>query len=130
MSFRRIILLIPLIIVFLTTAPSVRAASSNPKIKRPKLVLVIIVDQMRADYLDRFYDLFCENGFRRLMKYGARFTNCNYDYTPTNTAPGHSFILSGMYPGTSGIISNEWYSVALGRIFYCVEDSNVFSLGI
>ena len=130
MFFRRIILLIPLIIVFLTAAPYVRAARSNPKSIRPKLVLVIIVDQMRADYLDRFYDLFCEKGFRRLMKYGARFTNCNYDYTPTNTAPGHSFILSGICPGTSGIISNEWYNVALGRIFYCVEDSNVFSLGI
>jgi predicted AlkP superfamily pyrophosphatase or phosphodiesterase len=130
MSFRRIILLIPLAIVFMTAAPYVRTARSDPKTKRPKLVLVIIVDQMRADYLDRFYDLFCEKGIRHLLKNGARFTNCNYDYTPTNTAPGHSFILSGIYPGTSGIISNEWYSVALGRIFYCVEDSNVSSLGI
>ncbi len=98
--------------------------------KNPKLVLVIVVDQMRADYLDRFRDLLCENGFRFLMEKGTRFTDCRYEYTPTNTAPGHSFILSGIYPGKSGIISNEWYSAAKGRTVYCVEDSSVLSVGI
>jgi predicted AlkP superfamily pyrophosphatase or phosphodiesterase len=130
MQHKKNFLLFSLAIVFLIAIPCTLVTHPKQKNKRPKLVLVIIVDQMRADYLDRFYDLFCEKGFRLLLKKGARFTNCNYDYTPTNTAPGHSYLLSGIYPGTSRIISNEWYSVALGRIFYCVEDSSVLSLGI
>jgi predicted AlkP superfamily pyrophosphatase or phosphodiesterase len=99
-------------------------------LRKPKLILVIVVDQMRADYLDRFRDLMCDTGFRFLMEKGTRCTDCRYEYTPTNTAPGHSFILSGIYPGISGIISNEWYSTVRRREVYCVEDSSVFSIGI
>ena len=129
-SYRKNFLLLSLFVVILITTSCTNASASTQKAKKPKLVLVLIVDQMRADYLDRFYDLFCEKGFRLLLNNGAWYSNCHYDYMPTNTAPGHSFILSGIYPGTSGIISNEWYSIALGRSYYCVEDSSVSSLGI
>ncbi len=114
----------------LFSVSSGQSCSNDPRIQKPKLVLVIVVDQMRADYLDRFRDLLSEKGFRFLIEKGTRFTDCRYEYTPTNTAPGHSFILSGIYPGKSGIISNEWYSAAKGRTLYCVEDSSVFSVGI
>lgn len=97
---------------------------------RPALVLVVVVDQMRADYLDRFADLYRDGGFRFLLHHGARFTQCNYRHIPTNTAPGHSIILSGIMPATNGIISNEWYSKELSRRYYCVEDSAVHTVGI
>ena len=98
--------------------------------KSPKLILVIIVDQMRRDYLDRFNDLFGEGGFRLLTEKGSRFVNCSYPYSVTYTGPGHSAILSGISPASSGIIGNDWYSLALNRIYYCAEDSMVTPVGI
>jgi predicted AlkP superfamily pyrophosphatase or phosphodiesterase len=98
--------------------------------KSPKLILVIIVDQMRRDYLDRFNDLYGEGGFHLLMEKGARFTECSYPYSVTYTGPGHSVILSGISPASSGIIGNDWYSLALNRMVYCVEDSTATPLDI
>ena len=100
----------------------------EPPVK-PRLIVAIIVDQMRADYLDRFRDLFCPGGFNLLLQRGAVFTNANYDHAPTNTGPGHSIFLSGILPCKSGIISNSWYSIELGRTMYCVEDSSVYGVG-
>jgi len=97
---------------------------------RPTLVIAIIVDQMRADYLDRFGDLFGKSGFALLTSHGAAFTNCAYPYAATNTAPGHSLFLSGVPPSRSGIIGNEWFDRGKGRVVYCVEDSSVESVGI
>ena len=88
----------------------------------PKLTLVVIVDQMRRDYLDRFDDLYGEGGFHLLTKHGARFVNGSYPYSVTFTGPGHSIILSGIPPAASGVIGNDWYSLALGRSYYCAED--------
>ncbi|HEX8087467.1 MAG TPA: alkaline phosphatase family protein, partial [Blastocatellia bacterium] len=62
---------------------------------QPKLVLMIVVDQFRYDFLERFRDLFGAGGFRRLMSEGAFFINANYDYVPTYTAPGHAAIFTG-----------------------------------
>src|SRR5215217_8234464 len=76
------------------TAPS-RAASPT---KRPRLVLLIAVDQFRYDYLERFGDLFGEGGLRRLTRDGASWTDCNYDHVPTETAPGHATMLTGAWP--------------------------------
>jgi predicted AlkP superfamily pyrophosphatase or phosphodiesterase len=103
--------------------PSVRPLKS-------KLVLVVVVDQMRSDYLTRFGDLFGEGGFRLLLKRGAVFTNCAYDYAATFTGPGHSTILSGIPVSASGIIGNEWFDRGKQRTVYCVEDSSVLSAGI
>src|SRR5436190_13929802 len=90
-------------------ARSAAAASS-----KPKLVLVIMVDQFRYDYLERFEDLFGKDGFRRLMNDGAFFTNANYDYVPTFTAPGHAAVHTGSVPGQNGIVGNEWFDRVTG----------------
>jgi len=96
----------------------------------PKLVVVIVVDQMRADYLDRFADLYGKNGFALLTKRGALFTDCAYGYASTYTGPGHATILSGNPVSAGGIIGNEWFDRNKLRTVYCVEDSSVKSVGI
>ncbi len=117
---------------FLSNFGGSRRCSAEPAeniAPKPKLVLVIIVDQMRGDYLERFQDLFSEKGFRLLMDRGANFSECAYDHASTYTGPGHSVILSGIPVGRSGIIGNEWYDRKLQRNRYCVEDSSVRSVG-
>src|SRR5690242_6517391 len=79
---------------------------------QPKLVVVIVVDQMRADYLERWHSEFGENGFRLLTDRGADFLNCFYDYANTITAPGHATLLTGSYTSGHGILSNEWWDPA------------------
>ena len=111
--------------------PAPGGASVRPgEPARPTLVIAIIVDQMRADYLDRFADLYGPGGFALLAGEGAVFTECAYPYAATNTAPGHSLFLSGILPARSGIIGNEWFDRQAGRVVYCVEDSSVASVGI
>ena len=97
--------------------------------KRPRLVLLIVVDQFRYDYLERFGDLFVANGFRRLMREGASWTQSNYDHMPTYTAPGHGTMMTGAYPAESGIIGNEWLDRASGKRITSVTDETVKLLG-
>ena len=97
--------------------------------KRPKLVLLIAVDQFRYDYLERFGDLFGPNGFRRLLRDGASWTQSNYDHMPTYTAPGHATMMTGAYPAESGIIGNEWLDRASGKRITSVSDESVKLLG-
>jgi predicted AlkP superfamily pyrophosphatase or phosphodiesterase len=90
---------------------------------RPRLVLVIVVDQFRADYFERFGDLFAAGGgLRRLMRDGAQWTNANYDHMPTYTAPGHATIMTGAWPSETGIIANDWYDREAGRIVSNASD--------
>ncbi|HVF41789.1 MAG TPA: alkaline phosphatase family protein [Pyrinomonadaceae bacterium] len=89
---------------------------------RPRLVLLVVVDQFRADYLERFGDLFAQNGLRRLMTRGARWTNANYDHMPTYTAPGHATTMTGTYPAENGIIANDWYDREVGCVVSNVND--------
>ena len=97
--------------------------------KRPKLVLLIVVDQFRYDYLERFGDLFGPDGFRRLIRDGASWTQSNYDHMPTYTAPGHGTMMTGAYPAESGIIGNEWLDRATGKRITSVSDESVKLLG-
>ena len=83
--------------------------------KPVKLVVGIVIDQFRYDYLQRFADQFGEGGFRRLLNGGAVFTNANYIHTPTYTACGHATFMSGSAPSINGIIGNEWYDRASGK---------------
>jgi predicted AlkP superfamily pyrophosphatase or phosphodiesterase len=76
---------------------------------QPKLVVGIVVDQMRQEYLYRFESKFGEGGFRRLMGNGFMLTNAHYNYVPTYTGPGHASIYSGTTPATHGIIGNDWW---------------------
>jgi predicted AlkP superfamily pyrophosphatase or phosphodiesterase len=116
-------------LVLLAVAPMISLAQSPGTTARPRLVLSIVVDQMRADYVDRFADLYTGGGFNLLAAKGAKFTNCNYVHCPTYTGPGHSTVLSGEYPGKSGIVANEWFDVRLNRSVYCMEDSSVQAVG-
>src|SRR5215218_6559851 len=97
--------------------------------KRPRLVLLIVVDQFRYDYIDRFGDLFAANGLRRLLRDGASWTQSNYDHMPTYTAPGHGTIMTGAYPAETGIIGNEWLDRASGTRITSVSDDSRKSLG-
>lgn len=97
--------------------------------KRPRLVLLIVVDQFRYDYLERFGDLFGQNGLRRLLRDGASWTQSNYDHMPTYTAPGHGTMMTGAYPAESGIVGNEWLDRASGKRITSVTDETVKTLG-
>ena len=87
---------------------------------RPRLVVLVIFDQLRGDYLQRWNDLFTEDGFRRLEREGTWFTNCHYPYAATWTAAGHASLATGCSPDRHGIIANEWYDRAVGEEVYCV----------
>jgi predicted AlkP superfamily pyrophosphatase or phosphodiesterase len=91
---------------------------------KPKLVVLIVIDQFRYDYLERFEDLFGAGGFRRLLNNGAFFTNANYDYVPTYTAPGHAAIATGSVPAQNGIVGNTWFDRETGKNRVMVSDLN------
>lgn len=97
--------------------------------KRPKLVIGIVVDQMKTEYLYRFSDDFSEGGFKRLMTGGFTFHNMHYNYMPTYTGPGHASIYTGTTPSTHGIVGNEWFNKATGKELYCTDDSSVITVG-
>jgi len=90
---------------------------------------MIVVDQFRYDYLERFGDLFVQNGFRRLLRDGASWAQSNCNYMPTYTAPGHSTIFTGAWPSESGIIANEWVDRATAKKVTSVSDDSVRTLG-
>ncbi|MBU2938460.1 alkaline phosphatase family protein [Lacinutrix sp. C3R15] len=95
----------------------------------PKLVVGIVVDQMRYDYLSRFYSKFSEGGFKKLMNQGFNCKNNHYNYIPTYTGPGHTSIYTGTTPKYHGIIANNWYDKEIKEMVYCAEDENVKSVG-
>ena len=94
---------------------------------RPKLVVGIVVDQMRWDYLYRYYDLYGEGGFKRLMSEGFNCENTMINYVPTVTAVGHTSIFTGSVPSIHGIAGNDF--MLNGKMVYCCADSTVGSVG-
>ncbi len=102
---------------------------SYAQIERPKLVVGIVVDQMRMEYLYRFNPYFSENGFKRLMNKGFVYTNMHYNYVPTHTAPGHASVYTGTTPVNHGIMGNSWFNRSLKKTIYCTDDSSVLPLG-
>ena len=90
---------------------------------RPRLIVVVVVDQMREDYLERFAP-YENGGFHDLLMEGADFTNANYQHLPTETCVGHAALLSGRNPDHTGIVGNNWYDSGAGKMEYCVEDAN------
>lgn len=105
------------------------AGLAQTQSEKPKLVVGIIVDQMRQEYLYRFKDRFVEGGFKRFSEQGFMLTNGHYNYIPTYTGPGHASVYTGTTPATHGIIANEWYNRQLGKFIYCAEDSTVTNVG-
>ncbi|HKG59753.1 MAG TPA: alkaline phosphatase family protein [Pyrinomonadaceae bacterium] len=129
MQRRTFLSLVLTISVFFSSAGLAQRRTQSPIQKRPRLVLLIVVDQFRYDYLERFGDLFGPNGFRRLMRDGASWTQSNYDHMPTYTAPGHGTMMTGAYPAESGIIGNEWLDRPSGKRITSVSDESVKLLG-
>jgi predicted AlkP superfamily pyrophosphatase or phosphodiesterase len=105
-------------------APAASASNLAEPQERPRLVVMVVVDQLRADLLDRYDDLFT-GGFRRLRDGGFRFTQAAHDHANTETAPGHATLSTGVVPARHGIVSNDWYITRDGgwRAFYNAADS-------
>ena len=95
----------------------------------PKLVVGIVVDQMRADYLYRFANHYGEDGLKRLMREGINFQSCHYNYVPTFTGPGHASIYTGTTPANHGIVGNAWWSKEEHKRVNCVEDQTSLPIG-
>jgi len=116
--------------ILLSTLAITTASLGSAYNARPKLVVIIVIDQFRADYLERYYDQFGESGFRTFLDHGAWFTNCNYQYANTRTAPGHATLLTGTYSVGHGIGANEWWDPATKRMVTSVQDERTEIIGI
>lgn len=113
-------------LALLTSVVNVQAQG----VARPKLVVGIVVDQMRWDYLYRYYDRYAKDGgFKRLIGQGFTCENTLIPYTPTITACGHSSIFTGTVPAINGITGNNWYDNTENREMYCTEDKSVSTVG-
>ncbi len=109
--------------------PALAAPAALAPLARPRLVVGIVVDQMRYDYLYRYWSKFGAGGFRRLLGQGFSFETCHYNFVPTYTAPGHSSIYTGTTPATNGIVGNNWFVRETGRPTYCTDDKTVQAVG-
>ncbi|WP_341835780.1 alkaline phosphatase PafA [Chitinophaga pollutisoli] len=121
--FRRAL---PAMAIALMLAPAVQAQTPP----RPKIVVGMMVDQMRWDFLYRYAGRYGQGGFKRLLREGFRCEQTYIDYAPTVTACGHTSVYTGSVPAIHGIMDNGWYSRELGRDVYCTEDSTVRPVGI
>lgn len=112
--------------------PGMIYSQNNKKkgVERPKLVVGIIVDQMRWDYMYRLYDRFGDTGFKRMLNEGFSYENCMVNYVPSFTAIGHSTVYTGSVPTLHGIAGNNFLEQATGRNVYCSEDQSVKAVGI
>jgi predicted AlkP superfamily pyrophosphatase or phosphodiesterase len=117
-----------------TAVKNTTATQVSPQMGKPKLVVGIVIDQMRYDYLYRYYAKFgttatTGSGFRRLMDEGFNARNNHYHYAATYTGPGHAAIYTGSAPAINGIVGNDFYERNLGRLMYCAEDTTVSTVG-
>jgi predicted AlkP superfamily pyrophosphatase or phosphodiesterase len=111
------------------TATATATAPASTDLPRPKLVVGIMVDQMRWDYLYRYYNRYQSNGFKRLLNEGFSCENTQIDYIPTFTAPGHTAVYTGSVPAIHGIAGNDFIIQATGKSMYCTEDTTVQTVG-
>lgn len=107
----------------------ISAIAQNPDQPKPRLIVGIVVDQMRYDYLTRYWHRYGNDGFRKLYREGHAFTNTHFNYVPTYTGPGHASIYSGCTPSAHGIISNNWYDRKQRKVVYVTDDSLVKGAG-
>ncbi len=121
-----ILFLLALAAVLSFSAPGFASAYNG----HPKLIVVIVIDQFRGDYLERYRDQFGDSGFRLLLDHGAYFPNCNFNYANTRTAPGHSTLFTGAYSNGHGIVANEWWDQKKKRMVTSVEDDATKLVGV
>ncbi len=134
MSKQKTLIIISFILVVLSTSISFSQKKSKDNgsaaLKTtPKLVVGIVVDQMRYDYLTRFWDDYGDGGFKRLVREGFNCKNNHFNYAPTSTGPGHASVYAGATPASHGIIGNNWYDKISDAEVYCASDSNYSSVG-
>lgn len=103
--------------------------NKNSQLERPKLVVGLVVDQMRWDYLYRFYSKYGNDGFKRLLNTGYALNNVHIPYVPTITALGHTCIYTGSVPAIHGIAGNDWTDKETGKNVYCTTDESVQPVG-
>ena len=122
--------------VFIISHPSssqnknVVSAANQIGIQRPKLVIGIVIDQMRWDYLYRYYNRYQDDGgFKILLNQGFSCENTFIPYTPTVTACGHTCIYTGSVPAIDGITGNDWWDYNLSHLVYCTDDDSVKTIG-
>lgn len=114
---------------FISSISFAQGNKVDSRLKRPKLVVGIVVDQMRWDYLYRYHDRYTESGFKRLMREGFSCNNTLIDHLPSATAVGHATVYTGSVPAVHGIVGNEWVDQLTGRGWYCTEDTTVSAVG-
>lgn len=103
--------------------------NKSNQVDRPKLVVGLVVDQMRWDYLYRYYEKYGNDGFKRLLNQGYSLNNVHINYIPTYTAIGHTTIYTGSVPAIHGIAGNDWFDKETGKNVYCTSDDTVTPVG-
>jgi len=125
---QRVCSIILSLFIFITS--TAQSGTPGETLQRPKLVVGITIDQMRWDYLYRYYDRYATNGgFKRMLNQGFSCENTLIPYAPTVTAPGHTCIFTGSVPAIHGIAGNFWWDNAEQRNVYCTEDKTVQTVG-
>ncbi len=129
-AMKRIVLFyFVLCVAFLPTRAQKPQKVSANDLVRPKLVVGVVIDQMRWDYLYRYFDKYAAGGFRRMLGEGFSCENAMINYIPSYTAVGHSTIFTGTVPSIHGIAGNTWFDPRTGKSVYCTDDSTVQSVG-
>ena len=127
--FTTALILIALQLNFLNPTKA-QPEQNTTNLSRPKLVVGIVIDQMRWDYLYRYYNIYkTDGGFKRFLDQGFTCENTFIPYTPTVTAAGHTCIYTGSVPAIDGIVGNTWFDKQKNRTVYCSEDNSVQTVG-
>jgi len=117
------------VILFISLIINISGQGAYIPPEKPKLVIGIVVEQLRYDQLEKFRDRFGENGIRRLLNEGTYFKNASYNYMLTQSAPGHATIATGTEPSFHGITSDSWYIPLRNEMIYCTQDNTVNPVG-
>jgi predicted AlkP superfamily pyrophosphatase or phosphodiesterase len=118
-----------MLLMFISTGWAQETTSTESAADNPKLVVGIVVDQLRYDYIPLYWDKFEEDGIKRLVEQGFSFNNNHFNYFPTYTGPGHASVYTGATPSVNGIVGNAWYDRNIDRSMYVVSDSTVSPIG-
>jgi predicted AlkP superfamily pyrophosphatase or phosphodiesterase len=123
-------IILPFLLLYASLSLPIHAQNKSKSVpQRPALVVGIVVDQMRYDYLNKYSNRYSEGGFKRLMREGLNCQDNHYNYAPTVTAAGHASVYTGSVPAIHGIVGNEWTDAKTGKKVYCTEDSTVKTVG-
>ena len=120
---------ISIVVIIFLSVSYISESKIKQQNKKPKLVIGIVIEQMRWDYLNRYRNKFSNSGFRRLLNDGLQCTNTHINYSPTFDAPGYASIYTGSVPSIHGITGNQWYDNERGMKVYALEDMTVEGLG-